>query len=134
MSAIEKTVEGFKTDPLEYSRQTGRTTNMMEAAKAVAESGKPVVVIFKDEISAAVWRQKYKDVRGMSVIPMSVRMPEFDWKQLKITDGPYAFHETFVDHDVIFAYHKDLFKAYHKYDRPMDHSPYTNPQQPKLAA
>lgn len=123
----------FKTDPIEYNRQTGRTTRMMEAAKGIAIQGAPVVVIFMDERSAGIWRQKYKDVKGMTVIPMSVNMPELDWKKLKITDGPYAYHQTFIDHDVLFVYNKELFKAYCRYDLPMDQAPYLVPPQQQTA-
>jgi hypothetical protein len=111
-------------DPIEYSRQSGRTHRMMEAAKALCEKGKPVVVIFKDEMLAKLWRAKYKDVNGLSVIPMSVNMPDLDWKQLKMVSGPYAFHQTFLDHDTIFSYQKELIREYHKYDRVMDTAPY----------
>lgn len=128
-NGIDQQIEKFKTDPLEYARQTGRSYNMMEAAKAVCSAGKPVVAIFKDEHSAAQWRVKYQDVPGLTVIPMKRDMSELDWTRLKIVKGPYAHHELFLDHDVIWSYHKELFAAYHKYDRPMDRSPYIEPQQ-----
>lgn len=127
ITSLAEKVQGFATDPLEYSRQTGRTTRMMKEAAAVAESGKSVVVVFKDEMAAKHWRAKYADVNGLSVIPMKARMPELDWKEQRIIAGPYAFHQTFIDHDVIYLYHKELFKAYHQYDRPMDHPPYVTP-------
>jgi len=130
MSAFSQEVEAFKTHPLEYARLTGRTTNMLNAAKAVAESGRPVVVIFKDMRTVESWQRKFGSIKNMSLIPMKVKMPELDWNQLKITEGIHKHSQTFIDHDVIYLYHKDLFKAYHAYDRPMDHSPYTTPQQP----
>jgi hypothetical protein len=105
-------------DPMEHGkRQTGRTTRMMEAAKEACAKGKAVVVVFKDEHHAKIWREQYKDVPGLSVIPMRVTMPELDWKQLKFVKGPYANHETFLDHDVIFVYHKELFRAWAQYDQ-----------------
>jgi hypothetical protein len=114
----------LKQDPMEFKRQSGRTTRMMEAAKAVARTGKAVVVVFKDERDAGYWRVKYANVAGMSVIPMKVKMPELDWSQLKIVSGPYANHQTFLDHDTIFAYNKDVLKAWHQYDLPVTGEPY----------
>jgi hypothetical protein len=111
-------------DPIEYSRQSGRTHRMMEAAKVSCERGKPTVVIFKDEKSAEVWRRKYKDIAGLSIIPMSQPMPHLDWIQSKMTGGPYAFHQTFIDHDTFFAYQKEIIRGYHRYDRIMDTAPY----------
>jgi hypothetical protein len=127
--SIDKYTEDMKTDPFEFKRQTGRTTRMMEAAKAVAESGKPVVVVFRDDHQAKYWREKYSNVAGMSIIHMRMSTPELDWAQMKFVTGPYAYHKTFLDHDVIYCWNKELFKAYVEYDRPLDHSPYITPQK-----
>lgn len=104
--------------PLEHGkRQTGRTTRMMEYAKSVCAAGNPVVVIFKDENDASVWRKKYEDVPGLSVIPMKRNMPELDWEQLKIVKGPYAYHKTLLDHDAIFGRFKAVLAAWSQYDQ-----------------
>ena len=129
MNEVQKLVKELETHPFEFKRLTGRTTRMMEAAKAMAESGKPVVVVFKDEHNAKFWRDKYDNVPGLSVVPMKVKMPELDWESMKFSAGPYAHHKTFIDHDVIYLWNRHLFDAYCEYDRPLDHSPYTTPQR-----
>lgn len=117
-------MEELKTDPLEYNRQTGRTFRMMEMVKAVSVQGQPVVVVFNNEQVAKHYRDKYPHLKGVTMIAMKIHMPELDWASMKFVTGPYAFHKTFIDHDVIYVYHKELFKAYHHYDRPMDQVPY----------
>lgn len=98
-----------------YKRQTGRTTRMFEAAKALAESGKPVTVLMKDERSADCWRERGWEVPGLEIISMNARESRVDWYAFKMTDHR-ANNELFIDHDVLYIQFKDALKAFTQYD------------------
>lgn len=126
-NGIDQQIEKFKTDPLEYKRQTGRSMRMMLAAAQLASDGQKVLVTFKDEASANHWRQKFGGIPTLTIKPMH-RDTEIDWQTLKIK-GVTGYDSQFLDHDVIWAYNKAIFAAFNRYDLPMDRSPYLLPEK-----
>jgi hypothetical protein len=110
MSAIFK-------DPDHLKRQTGRSTRMMLEAATAATKGEKVVVLFKDELTAKYWRDRFGRIPGMSIEPMKVHMPELDLGKMRLV-GDRATHTLFVDHDILYLENKDLFRAWMKYDLP----------------
>lgn len=119
-------LEKLMQHPMEYKRQTGRTTRMIQEAIAVASQGKTVVVLMKDEHQAKLWRSVAGGVQGIEIICMRLRMPEFDWKTLTFTAGPHIKKKLLIDHDVFEAYQRDMLKAWTQYDLPIDGTPYQN--------
>lgn len=113
---MSRKVESPSLSRLETQRQTGRTTRMFEQAVESAKSGKPTVVYMKDVHSVRIWLEKMGDIPGLSIEPMRVRMPDMDWSQLKIVSGPFANHEQFFDHDVIYCQFRHVLLAWMQYD------------------
>lgn len=105
-----------------YKRQTGRTTRMFEAAKAVAESGKAVTVLMKDQASVDNWLKLGWGVPGLEIINMRAKEDRVDWKNLKMTDHR-ANNVLFIDHDVLYSQFKEVLREFTRYDLPVNDIP-----------
>lgn len=105
-----------------YKRQTGRTTRMMQEAKATAESGKAVTVMMKDKQSADSWISRGWAVPGMEIAWMNMRENYINWNTMKLTDHR-ANNVLFIDHDVLYSQFKDVFRTFSKYDLPVNDIP-----------
>jgi len=105
--------------PIEHNRQTGRTTRMMLAAANHVSAGAKADVLFKDEMSAKRWRDRFGHIPNLTIRGMHrSELHSIDWKdwaETRLINGV----ETFVDHDVLFIMHKEIFKAYAQYDLPL---------------
>lgn len=114
-------MEEMKNHPLEYKRQSGRTTRMFQRAVDAANSGKQVVVLMKDRLSVDHWQNKIGGlVPGLSIEEMKVvPTPEVDWRNFKLI-GVRSDHVLFIDHDVFESTFKPLLNAWTAYDLPLD--------------
>jgi len=117
---IKDKLEHFGMDY--YKRQSGRTTRMMEAAKAAAQSGQAVTVLMKDKRSADDWIARGWSVPGMEITWMNMRENYVNWNTMKLTDHR-ANNVLFIDHDVYYGQFKDVFREFSKYDLPVKDVP-----------
>jgi hypothetical protein len=105
-----------------YKRQTGRTTRMFEAAKAAAQSGKPVTVLMKDQARVNDWCTRGWEVPGLEIIGLKAKEDRIDWQNLKMKDHR-ANNQLFIDHDVFYSQFKDILREFTKYDAPVKDVP-----------
>lgn len=99
----------------ELFRQSGRTTRMVQEALRVADTGKNVVIVMKDESMVAHVRNKFVIRANASVISYNHSKGTIDWSKLQAT-GEHAKSVTFIDHDVIYFNHRELFRAQSRFD------------------
>ncbi len=121
MGTMAEYLEVMKNDPLEYKRQSGRTTRMFQRAVDAAKSGKMVVVLMKDMNSVNHWQDRIGGpVPGLSIEGMKFpTSPEIDWKEFKLI-GLRSDHQLFIDHDVFESTFKYILKAWTVDDLPID--------------
>lgn len=109
----------LRNDPLEYKRQSGRTTRMFQRAIRTAAT-KPVLVLMKDTHAVDHWKGKIGEVPGLTIEGMKIkRTPEVDWDRLVLV-GDRADHQLFIDHDVFESEFRTLFKHWVADDLPMN--------------
>lgn len=94
--------------------QTGRTIRMLEAAAYHAKAHGPVLVIMKDESRVDFVHNCtmfYPDTQ-VHIKSHNPKLPLFDWNTMEpLADNPqYTGWKVFVDHDVVFSYHRHLFE------------------------
>lgn len=124
MKLIDGMDESLKTDSVEFKFKTGRTTRMMQEVIELAKTGKPIVVLMKDEFTCAKWRAAIGNVAGVAIEPMHLEpTTEVDWKEMKLV-GTRANHALFIDHSVFESTFRHILKAWSKYDLHMDRTPY----------
>lgn len=97
---------------MDENRRTGRTTRMMEEAKALARAGKAVYVvaqhtrILKDEETLRLGI-KFESTSSLS---------NFDWLAMRLR-GDHPNCVVLVDHYAIETYFSRVLEMLHRYDK-----------------
>lgn len=115
----EQKIYSEATDPLYQKDKTGRSTRMMLEAVQAVNDGKKAVVIFKDDHTAQIFRDKFGPIPGLSLEPMKVKPSmEINWIEMKL-EGERADHLLFLDHSIFESTFKHILRAWTKYDLPI---------------
>ena len=97
------------------NRQTGRTTRMMEEAKALARAGRAVYVVLA--YPAHKRHLEDKDTVRLGIkFETPTTLSNFDWGTMTLT-GAYQNCAVLVDHYAIESHFSRLLAMLHRYDK-----------------